>query len=250
MLNYTPIQGQWNHPTLQDLDVWNQWEEGTHVFLTSNDDVQTRPPWLEGEKNVPRKETKTQRVEEPWADWDGRVDGEIPGDTAENRAEWFDVSLLEHDREREDNAHEAIRQDLRKRYGGKEMKEGSGGRSDAPAILLVIYRGNGVVDAFWFYFYSFNLGNTVANIRFGNHIGDWEHCLVRFHNGMAKALFFSAHQGGEAYSYEAVQKNRTAGKSVTQGTLKVRNSQTTLKSAACHLLRRGKPCDVRHPRRS
>ena len=32
---------------------------------------------------------------------------------------------------------------------------------DAPATLIVVDKGNGWVDAFWFYFYSFNLGPYV-----------------------------------------------------------------------------------------
>ena len=80
------------------------------------------------------------------------------------------------------------------------------GRSDAPAVLIVINKGNGIVDAFWFYFYSYNLGNIVLNIRFGNHVGDWEHSLVRFQNGKPKVVFFSEHNFGSAYSYEAVEK--------------------------------------------
>lgn len=80
-----------------------------------------------------------------------------------------------------------------------------GGRSDAPAVLVVVNKGHGIVDAFWFYFYSFNLGNTVV-WRFGNHVGDWEHCLVRFHHGKPKAVFVSEHFFGQAYTYQAVEK--------------------------------------------
>ena len=80
------------------------------------------------------------------------------------------------------------------------------GRSDAPAVLIVVYKGRGIVDAFWFYFYSYNLGNVVLNVRFGNHVGDWEHSLVRFQNGKPKVVFFSEHNFGSAYSYSAVEK--------------------------------------------
>lgn len=222
MLNYTPIQAQWDHPSLDDLNELNQWEGGRHVFLTSNDDVQTRPPWLEGEGNIPQADG--EQLEEAWADWDGRVDGEIAGGTEDDDAEWFDL----RDHKDEDQlgresaqAHRLLRQELRRRYAGKKIRkplqdgpgEGVGGRSDAPSILLVMDKGSGVVDAFWFFFYSFNLGNTVVNVRFGNHVGDWEHCLVRFHHGQPKALFFSAHAAGEAYRYEAVEK---IGKRVSQ----------------------------------
>jgi hypothetical protein len=234
MLNYTPIQAQWDHPTLEDLNGLNQWEGGRHVFLTSDDDPTSRPPWLEGEQNIPQvpgnddgndngnDNGSTRGVEESWADWDGRVDGEISHETDH---EWDDLRrYTEEGRERieqEELAHESkeakrrFRQELRKRYGGHppvqeplqgNRNQAAGGRSEAPAVLLVMDKGNGIVDAFWFYFYSFNLGNTVVNVRFGNHVGDWEHCLVRFHNGQPKALFFSAHTAGEAFRYEAVEK--------------------------------------------
>ena len=81
-----------------------------------------------------------------------------------------------------------------------------GGRSSAPAVLVTVNKGHGIVDAFWFFFYSFNLGNVVFNVRFGNHVGDWEHTAIRFQHGQPKAVFFSEHNFGSAYSYEAVEK--------------------------------------------
>lgn len=212
-LNYTPIKAEWDHPTLSNLNELNQWNS-RHVFLTSNDDPQTRPPWLEGEKNIPQSDPEDEGRKESWADWDGRVDGRIPDETEEDRAQWFDSNHFENEEGADttdhlDSVHDYLKEELRKRYGGKPIQEataGTGGRSDAPAVLLVMDKGNGVVDAFWFFFYSFNLGNTVVNVRFGNHVGDWEHCLVRFHHGKPKALFFSAHTAGEAYRYEAVEK--------------------------------------------
>lgn len=218
MLNYTPVQSRWDHSTLQDLDRLNQWQKGRYVFLTSNDNVEERPPWMEGGKNIPG--SPKDGLEQSWADWDGRVDGEIPGDSPAERAKWYDTNPPSpnqgEDLTPEDMgylnaddlmADEEVREDLRKRYGGEPLRmQVTGGRSDAPAIVLVMDKGNGIVDAFWFYFYSFNLGNVVLNVRFGNHVGDWEHCLVRFHHGKPKALFFSAHSAGEAYNYEAVEK--------------------------------------------
>lgn len=87
----------------------------------------------------------------------------------------------------------------------KTTKNAEFGRSQAPAVLVVVDKGHGIVDAFWFFFYSFNLGNIVV-LRFGNHVGDWEHTLVRFHNGKPKAVFVSEHFFGEAYTYRAMEK--------------------------------------------
>ncbi|GES64458.1 vacuolar protein sorting protein 62 [Aspergillus terreus] len=215
-LNYTPIQSQWQHPTLQDLDRLNEWQDGRFVFLTSNDNVEDRPEWIEGEKNVPSAPDSEPDYR------DGRLDGDLPEDPPNERVQWYDTAHVPQGDEEGidgltaealgylrpgDRDAERIHWELRKRYEGHPIKEGeAGGRSEAPAVLLVMDKGNGIVDAFWFYFYSFNLGNVVLNVRFGNHIGDWEHCLVRFHHGKPKALFFSAHSGGEAYSYDAVEK--------------------------------------------
>ncbi|KAI9926636.1 hypothetical protein ASPWEDRAFT_55229 [Aspergillus wentii DTO 134E9] len=216
MLNYTPIQPQKVHPTLDDLSELNQWNRARNVFLTSTDNVEDRPSWLEGDKNIPV--SATDGTEESWADWDGRVDGDIPGDTDEDRAKWYDTDQPLRTQADSDPSDDEDSQpgnpfsdedleELRRRYGGHRIQvQKTGGRSDAPAVLVVIDKGNGIIDAFWFYFYSFNLGNAVLNVRFGNHVGDWEHCLVRFHHGKPKALFFSAHSAGEAYSYEAVEK--------------------------------------------
>jgi hypothetical protein len=222
-LNYDPIQSESKHSTLKDLDQLNQYQWGRPVFLTSNDDPASRPPWLEGEQNIPEIDENLVQ-EEAWADWDGRVDGKIPGESAKDRSIWDDLRHLSEKGNDQwllwgSRANRILHQELRKRFGGHPIQESllktpsdnsgadsPGGRSDAPAILVVMDKGNGVVDAFWFFFYSFNLGNTVVNVRFGNHVGDWEHCLMRFHNGKPKAMFFSAHNGGEAYRYEAIEK--------------------------------------------
>lgn len=78
---------------------------------------------------------------------------------------------------------------------------------DAPATLIVVDKGNGWVDAFWFYFYSFNLGPFVMGSGpYGNHVGDWEHSLVRFYNGEPVIVWMSAHGGGGAYHYNNLEK--------------------------------------------
>ncbi|WAQ82267.1 hypothetical protein PtA15_2A584 [Puccinia triticina] len=94
----------------------------------------------------------------------------------------------------------------------EEGKPGSDRKSPvSPVILILVDKSNitgvpGTLDAFWFFFYSFNLGPTVANIHFGNHIADWEHCMMRFENGRPKAAHLSAHADGRSYTYECLEK--------------------------------------------
>ncbi|QPG75989.1 hypothetical protein FOA43_003375 [Brettanomyces nanus] len=78
---------------------------------------------------------------------------------------------------------------------------------NAPATLIVVDKGNGWIDAYWFYFYSFNLGPFVMGFGpFGDHVGDWEHSLVRFYNGEPVIVWMSAHGGGGAYFYKNLEK--------------------------------------------
>ena len=164
-LNYTPIKATTQSSNLTNLDKLNYFDDGRFVYLTSDDNVEDRPSWLGGEKNIP--------------------------DVPETKGGFF--SRLK---------------DLAEKLLGTQFtsEQTQGGRSDAPAVLIVVDKGHGVVDAFWFYFYSYNLGNLVFNIRFGNHVGDWEHSLVRFKHGKPKFVFVSEHFFGQAYSYEAIEK--------------------------------------------
>lgn len=96
-------------------------------------------------------------------------------------------------------------------------KPDSKGLSD-PATLIVVDKGNGWVDAYWFYFYSFNLGPKIFTVGLnsrepirgmgpiGNHLGDWEHSLVRFHNGKPILVWLSAHSGGSGAYYDVIPK--------------------------------------------
>ncbi|KAF2664658.1 hypothetical protein BT63DRAFT_429416 [Microthyrium microscopicum] len=88
--------------------------------------------------------------------------------------------------------------------GGESNIPGAPHRSSAPAVLVVVDKGE-YVDAFWFFFYSFNLGNQVLGVRFGNHVGDWEHTAIRFKDGKPEHVFFSEHEWGAAYRWEDVE---------------------------------------------
>ncbi|KAF2477891.1 uncharacterized protein BDR25DRAFT_206786 [Lindgomyces ingoldianus] len=231
-LNYTPLQASSDHPNLTNLNDLNRW--GRFVYLQSDDNVEERPEWLGGETNIPNIPDP-----DPWAKWDEQIGQRFEEDTDAEGEDWWEVGVGDtvdkggirpvsgpitepvtvptNTAEGEDLLHKIDKQwqpELARRKLGKEIV---GGRSGAPAVLIVVDKGDGVVDAFWFFFYSYNLGNTVFNVRFGNHVGDWEHTVVRFQHGKPKAVFFSEHSFGEAYTYEAVEKigKRPVGYSAT-----------------------------------
>ncbi|KAF9020305.1 hypothetical protein BDZ89DRAFT_958469 [Hymenopellis radicata] len=85
-------------------------------------------------------------------------------------------------------------------------KPDSSGYSAAPATIIAVPKTVGTVDVFYFYFYSYNRGNKVLGIRFGNHVGDWEHTMVRFTDGVPQTVYLSAHSGGTSYTYDAIDK--------------------------------------------
>jgi len=73
--------------------------------------------------------------------------------------------------------------------------------------IIINDHGYGQLDAFYMYFYAYNLGNTVFYNELGDHIGDWEHNMVRFVNGTPTHVWYSQHSNGQAYTYEAVEKS-------------------------------------------
>ena len=172
-VNYTPIFSQdLQSLNLSNLDQLNNVNHGHFIYLKSDDNVEERPDWLAGEKNIPDA-----------PDADG--------------AELLGIPTHQ----------EPLRSDSGKNhYTNSDDKKPHGGRSSAPAILVMVSKPSGILDAFWFFFYSYNLGHKVFNVRFGNHVGDWEHTMVRFHHGKPKYVFVSEHFFGEAYTYRAIEK--------------------------------------------
>lgn len=74
------------------------------------------------------------------------------------------------------------------------------------SAIIVNDHGDGTVDAFYFYFYAFDFGGTYVGHNIGNHVGDWEHNMVRFVNETPKAIWYSRHSNGQAFEYETVDK--------------------------------------------
>jgi hypothetical protein len=207
-VNHTTMNMTNGQHTLYNLQKLNQKVKGRHSFIASNDNVEDRPEWLASAYNKPIPYDDEEEEEEV----DTYTEFSEPSDPKDEDAEWWDPT-------RYSDGHKIAapisqpKSDLRKakRNTGFILPKPSG-YSPAPAILVLVDKGNGIIDAFWFYFYSYNLGTTVFNIRFGNHIGDWEHSLIRFQNGVPKAVFFSAHSGGLAYAYKAVEKGKGKGR--------------------------------------
>jgi len=84
----------------------------------------------------------------------------------------------------------------------------TGKTNDAVSCAIIINdHGKGFVDVFYMYFYAYNQGNTVFGQELGDHIGDWEHNMIRFQDGQPKAIWYSQHGNGQAFTYRAVEKN-------------------------------------------
>lgn len=80
------------------------------------------------------------------------------------------------------------------------------------------------IDAYWGLFYPFNEGAYVMGTGpWGNHLGDWEHVIVRFRPNVKKTsekntleeenasfvanqIWLSAHSGGFAYDFSKISK--------------------------------------------
>lgn len=199
--------------TLHNLQQLNALEG--RVILHSDDDVESRPDWLHSHFNAPTP------FDDPEDDEGGDGDGDGDGPRAglpppppprspfEHResSTWWDVDRqhpLHRISDPRGRSHPPKHQSPRLTARGQ--KPDSQGYSKAPAVLVLVDKGSGVLDAFWFFFYSYNLGQTVLGIRFGNHVGDWEHCMVRFEHGQPRGVYFSEHDGGQSYTWQAVEK--------------------------------------------
>lgn len=191
--------------TLHNLQSLNRFDNRM-VTLHSLEDVESRPKWLHSHENLPN----------PFDD----PDASIPppqGGARKPHSEpdtWFDT-------DKKHPVHRISDPRIKNKPAyfpapspGKEQqrivprghKPDADGYSKAPATLVLVDKGSGIVDAFWFFFYSYNLGQTVLGLRFGNHVGDWEHCMIRFQNGEPRGIFFSEHEGGQAYAWSAIEK--------------------------------------------
>ncbi|KAI0873224.1 vacuolar sorting-associated protein [Hypoxylon argillaceum] len=197
--------------SLNQLDVHNGL-----ITLKSNDDVECRPDWLHSTANIPIS------FEDTLDDYDVDV-GTPERMRLQEDTTWFDVDKNHplhriSDPRKVPDGETKIQLPSKRSYASlareqrriadrdTQNKPDVEGYSQAPATLVLVDKGSGIVDAFWFFFYAYNLGQTVLGTRYGNHVGDWEHAMVRFESGVPRAMYFSEHEGGQAYAWQAVEK--------------------------------------------
>ncbi|KAK0661320.1 Vacuolar protein sorting-associated protein 62 [Lasiodiplodia hormozganensis] len=89
------------------------------------------------------------------------------------------------------------------------VKPDCNGKTDnaITAAVIVNDKGNGTVDAFYMYFYAYNWGGVVLDLQVGNHVGDWEHNMVRFEDGEPKWVWYSQHSNGQNFAYDILHKS-------------------------------------------
>lgn len=222
-----PFVGREPVNTTEPLSLANLYDlaaEPGFVFLTSKEDVEQRPEWLSSHDGIPKPfdEDGDEKIDPA----DGHDDEDELSYTEDTT--WYNVDK-DHPLHRISDPRERSfePQNMLSKYARRAMLSGDhlqkpfppppgtaghkpdgSGYSRAPAVLVLVDKGSGILDAFWFFFYSYNLGQTVLNMRFGNHVGDWEHCMVRFENGVPRAMFLSEHEGGQAYAWTALEKKR------------------------------------------
>ncbi|PTB70116.1 hypothetical protein BBK36DRAFT_1173339 [Trichoderma citrinoviride] len=85
-----------------------------------------------------------------------------------------------------------------------------------PCVVILVEHNPRNVDAFFFYFYSYDRGANITQVleplnrliedtehgmHFGDHVGDWEHNMVRFRDGKPIGIWYSQHVSGAAYDW-------------------------------------------------
>ncbi|KAJ5259614.1 hypothetical protein N7478_012595 [Penicillium angulare] len=83
----------------------------------------------------------------------------------------------------------------------------SSGLSAAPGTIIAVEKNSTTTDVFYFHFYSYNYGGKVLDINFDDHVGDWEHVMIRFVNEEPYAIYCSEHSAGSAYYWDVVDFN-------------------------------------------
>ncbi|EME38920.1 hypothetical protein DOTSEDRAFT_75581 [Dothistroma septosporum NZE10] len=87
------------------------------------------------------------------------------------------------------------------------VPDGTGATQNATSCTIItVAKENNTLDAFYLYFYAYNFGGVYFGVEVGDHVGDWEHTMVRFVNETPEAVWYSQHSRGEAFTYAATEK--------------------------------------------
>ncbi|KAH7378320.1 hypothetical protein BKA66DRAFT_149445 [Pyrenochaeta sp. MPI-SDFR-AT-0127] len=92
---------------------------------------------------------------------------------------------------------------------GVQVDANGGTGESKTGVVIVVDKGGGVVDAFYFYFYANNWGGVVLAKELGDHVGDWEHNMIRFNNGVPQSVWLSQHANGAAYTFSSLNKDKS-----------------------------------------
>lgn len=84
--------------------------------------------------------------------------------------------------------------------------------SATASTIILVPKPNSILDAFYFSFYAYNAGTSplsLPNFSFGNHVGDWEHVMVRFNSttSLPISAWYSQHATGQAFSFPTLLKH-------------------------------------------
>nr|XP_036575296.1 vacuolar protein sorting-associated protein 62 [Colletotrichum truncatum]KAF6781849.1 vacuolar protein sorting-associated protein 62 [Colletotrichum truncatum] len=105
-----------------------------------------------------------------------------------------------------------------------------------PCVVILVEKSKRDMDAFYFYFYSFNEGPNITQVleplnrlvkggkvasgmHFGDHVGDWEHNMVRFRDGKPVGIYYSQHDGGAGYKWNDPKITKTDGRPIVYSAL-------------------------------
>ncbi|KIW87525.1 uncharacterized protein Z519_11848 [Cladophialophora bantiana CBS 173.52] len=94
-------------------------------------------------------------------------------------------------------------------FNGAKPTNGSLASNTTATAVVTVSKPNNIIDAFFFFFYAYNRGDWIFGLpvlELGDHVGDWEHVMVRFQNETPQAMWYSQHSSGQAFTFGAVQK--------------------------------------------
>lgn len=181
----------------------------TDVFLQSLDDPEELPDWITSAQNKPT-EQRGRTLEPEKHNASSTRERQMIMNADSRHTSDFQAAWNWRSDEQRRFESSGTQKPAHSYSWSVENDSQPSARSPAPAFLITVAKGNNTLDAFWFFFYAFNRGARVTGIQYGNHVGDWEHVLVRFHAQKPVSLFLSAHEWGSAYKFEAMEKYGSA----------------------------------------